>query len=258
RLLGTFPYGRPQDGTSSSIQNIDFADLIDAKGRFMTADNATIAVYGNFDRKLGYRAIRRYFGGWIKSDKKIPATFRQPDAPLPAVLNVVWPKPGAAAIRFAMRGVARNDKNFAPSMVYTTILENRLQSRVPAIFADDLFVRNEAYALPGLIVIGFAAGKRDVGSSNGAIEANDLVGSALSDPITDAEFRASKIIVQALWAKKDAQTFWLDADTYKTTSPDTDARIADNVKFADVIAYAEKARKLPIATVLLNAPPPVK
>ncbi|MEO7659930.1 MAG: hypothetical protein ABIV48_09980, partial [Pyrinomonadaceae bacterium] len=27
RLLGTFPYGRPQDGTSSSIQNIDFADL---------------------------------------------------------------------------------------------------------------------------------------------------------------------------------------------------------------------------------------
>ena len=44
RLFGTFPYGRPQSGTTDSVAKIDFADLIDAKQRFLTADNATITV----------------------------------------------------------------------------------------------------------------------------------------------------------------------------------------------------------------------
>ncbi|MBP7475972.1 MAG: insulinase family protein, partial [Pyrinomonadaceae bacterium] len=79
RLFGTFPYGRPQFGTEASVKTIDFADLVDAKGRFLSADNATIAISGNFDRALGFRAIRRYFGGWLKSDKRVPSTFRQPD-----------------------------------------------------------------------------------------------------------------------------------------------------------------------------------
>ena len=47
RLFGTFPYGRPQFGTAGSLQKIDYADLIDAKQRFLTSDNATIALSGN-------------------------------------------------------------------------------------------------------------------------------------------------------------------------------------------------------------------
>src|SRR5688572_21494697 len=50
RLFGTFPYGRPRLGTAESVQKIEFADLIDAKQRFLTADNATLAMSGNFPR----------------------------------------------------------------------------------------------------------------------------------------------------------------------------------------------------------------
>src|SRR6187551_3705550 len=43
RLFGTFPYGRPILGTTGSLQKIEFADLLDARQRFLTADNATVA-----------------------------------------------------------------------------------------------------------------------------------------------------------------------------------------------------------------------
>ena len=72
RLFGTFPYGRPIYGTADSVQKIDYADLLDARQRFLTADNATIAITGNFDRSLALKALRRYFGSWLKSDKAGP------------------------------------------------------------------------------------------------------------------------------------------------------------------------------------------
>ncbi|MBA3352592.1 MAG: insulinase family protein, partial [Blastocatellia bacterium] len=89
RLFGSFPYGRPQTGSVESIQRIDFADLLFAKDRFLSADNATVAIRGNFNSDLGFRAARRYFGAWLKSDKRVPSTFRQPDAPDTKPLELV-------------------------------------------------------------------------------------------------------------------------------------------------------------------------
>ena len=255
RLFGTFPYGRPEDGSTGSVQTIDFADLVEAKARFLTADNATIAVSGNFDRDLGFRAIRRYFGAWLKSDRKVPSTFRQPDEPQTALLSLASPVANVPAVRFATRGVARNEKDFAASVLFTSILETRLKARVPAIHSKDLFVRNEVHFLPGIITIGLAADKSDIGQANGKIQAQELVGKALSDPISDAEFQSAKSQFQAIWAKRDAPTTWLDVDTYKLASADADYRIADNVTIADLTAYAEKLRKQPVVAVVLNSPP---
>ncbi len=255
RLFGTFPYGRPEDGSSASLQKIDFADLIDAKQRFLTADNATIAVWGNFDRNLSIRAVRRYFGSWLKSDKKTPSTFRHPDDAPVGVLNVVSPDPEVAAIRIASKGSARGDNDLAASLIFTHILETRLKARVPAAFSEKLFVRNEAHMLPGMITIGFAAGKSDVGNTNGKIEANELVGKALNDAVTDAEFQTAKNTVLSAWTKRDVPSLWLDADTYKLTSIETYAKAADRTTLSDVTAFAEKLKKQNMVTVLLNTPP---
>ena len=78
RLLGTFPYGRAENGTVESLSKVDFADILFAKERFFTADNATVAISGNFDQALAFRALRRFFGNWLKADKKVPTAFRQP------------------------------------------------------------------------------------------------------------------------------------------------------------------------------------
>lgn len=254
RLFGTFPYGRAQLGTEDSVKKVDFADLIDAKQRFLTADNATIAVSGNFDRTLVFKAIRRYFGGWLKSDKRVPSTFRQPDEPPTGLLNLASPSTDVSAIRFAARAPSRSEKDFAAAAVFAAVIEARLKSRVPSAFADKVFVRSTANVLPGSIVIGFSAGKNDIGGANGKVEANELIAKVLADTPTDAEFSAARSTVAAEWAKRRVEHFWLDNDTYKTTSVDADRKIFDNVTLADVRSFADKFKSSPMVSVLVNAP----
>ncbi len=249
RLFGTFPYGRPQLGSPASLAKINFADLIDAKARFLTADNATIAVSGNFDSSLGYKAIRRGFGGWLKSDKKVPSTFRQPDAPLAELLSIKFPGADKGLMRLALRGLARSDKDLVTSLIFTAIMENRLKARVPASMISDAFVRNEPHSLPGLIVVGFSVSQNDTGNGN-----EKVIGFANIDPFTEAEFETAKNSIKADWSKKETASLWLDADTYKLADAATYAHAADNITIASVNAYAEKIRKSPVASVLVNNP----
>ena len=251
RLLGSFPYGRPIEGTPESVQKMEFADLLDAKQRFLTSDNATIAITGNFDRLLAMKALRRYFGGWLKSDKKVPSTFRQPEAPPTSILNIQSPKPEVTEIRYAMRGVSRSDKELAASLIFTDILEGRLRAAVPASHTDDLFVRNEPHILPGVITIGFTASKEDLWKK---IEANDLVSRALAEVPTDAEVQKAKGDVNAMWSKRGRVDIWLDADTFQLAKPEQERSLTDKVTLADVKIYAEKLRQSPVATVLVNTP----
>jgi len=256
QLFGTFPYGRPQYGTSGSLQKIDFADLIDAKQRFLTADNATLVISGNFDRALGFQATRRYFGGWLKSDKRVPATFRQPEEPAAVFATVQLPAEGTTVFRFALRGSARGDKDLGASLVFASVLENRLLASVAPPSGRDVKVSSAYHVLPGMLSIGFTAIKEDNGRwPIGKTEATALVGKLLGDPVTEQEYQSAKNTVTGLWAKKNPHSFWLDADTYKIASPGADARIVENTTLADVRIYAEKARKLPIAKVLVAKEP---
>ena len=65
----------------------------------------------------------------------------------------------------------------------------------------------------------------------------------------------AKNAVQSEWTKRDGISFWLDADTFKIASPNTDMHTTDGTTLADVNAYAEKIRKRPIVAVLINPPP---
>ncbi len=254
RLLGTFPYGRPLLGSPESVARIGYPDLIDAKQRFLTADNATVTISGNFDKALGFKAARRYFGNWLKSDKKTLSTFRQPDDAPAGMLTVSSPKPGVSAIRFALRGTSRGGADFAASQVFTSILDTRLKARVPAEHKNDIFVRNEARTLPGIIIIGFAADKKEIGTGNGKIDASELISKAMSDRVADAEFQVARSAVAGEWIKRSPQWFWLDADTYKILSVEADRAAFDKVTLADVQAYAGKIQKSSMASVLLTTP----
>ena len=54
RLFGNFPYGRPEVGSSTSIPKIEFPDLLEAKQRFLGADNATLTITGNYNSDLRF------------------------------------------------------------------------------------------------------------------------------------------------------------------------------------------------------------
>jgi zinc protease len=251
RLLGTFPYGRPANGSTDSLARIDFADLIDIKQRFLTADNATVAIYGNFDSDLAYRAARRYFGSWLKSDKKIPSTFRQPDPPDLAAQMIASPVAGSFEVRYMARGYSRNDKDFPASIVLAKIVEQRIKSTVPAEHSPDISVRSEGHVLPGVILVrmsGVSVPNKDTA------EANDLLASAIRAKITDAEFSSAKAALVEDWGRRDVVDRWLDTYTYKTASFSAEQQTVSNLSIADVQRAADILSKQPVAVVVVNTP----
>lgn len=236
RLFGNFPYGRAQAGTVESLGRIDFADLLFAKERFLTSDNATVAISGNVKPELALRAVRRYFGSWVKADKKVPATFRQPEAPDTTVLTTNSPDENRSEMRVAFRGIARNDKDFWTSSVLTNILRKRHNGEV----------RQESRLLPGMLLLSVSAHNVALPQTN-----KTIVDSYFNSPIKDSEFIAAKNELLNEISKKDMAEMWLDIDTYKLDSVKADLQTAQNTTAADVNKLIERFKKEPVVTVLM-------
>ncbi len=238
RLFGTFPYGRSQMGSLESLQRIDFADLLFVKERFLSADNATVAISGNFSGDLGFRAARRYFGAWLKSDKRIPSTFRQPDAPDTQPMEVTFDAAGGRS-SFAFRGLARNDPDYGASLIFEQVLRSRLQKTVPtASLAYD------ARTLPGVIMLGMPG-------------AGSFPATWLSERISESEFTRAKGEATTGFARRALADQWLDVDTYRTNVA-TDSRVLQNATLVDVQRVADRLAKNPIASVILKPATPAQ
>jgi predicted Zn-dependent peptidase len=250
RLLGTFPYGRPVDGTAATVSKIDFADMLNAKQRFFTADNATVAISGNFDRTLVFRAVRRFFGAWLKADKLIPSTFRQPDDPPTGVQMIESPVADKFEVRFITRGTSRGSNDFAAYEIASKVIENRLTASVPANASGSVSVESADHVLSGTFVIRFSGTKS---ADAPKIEANDIVPKALSTPLSEAEFQTAKQAVVSTLEKKDISDRWLDADTFKTDPPAKFYARAAGTSMADVQNVFSRLQKQPMAAVVVSS-----
>ncbi len=252
RFFGTFPYGRPEMGTVESLQKIDFADLLFAKNKFLTSDNATVAVIGNVKSDLVYRAARRFFGGWVKADEKIPATFRLPDAPDKNLQILEANKENTSEMRFAIRGVARNDKDYYAAEILENILEKRLQKQE----RGESFVSGEANLLPGLITFGIndwnlGLIKKQENQISLPMDLDKTITNLFVSPITSDEFNSAKTRVLSKFTADKVSDLWLDVETYKFKSFKDDYNSAQNVTLENVRGVAEKFKNEPVASVLL-------
>ena len=254
RLLGNFPYGRPQFGSSESLAKIDFADLLFARERFFTADNATIAVSGNVNPDFALRAAKRLFGGWLKSDKKVPSTFAQPDAP-PAKIQILdSTSEKTSEIRFAMRGLARNDKDFYAARIFEKVLQDRVRTRE----GRNAFVRFNTNVLPGFIIFGVSEWNvgtvKKVGNQIALpvdITTNTYQNNFLKEPVKPEEFEKAKNALAEQIKQPETAEYWLDAETYKLVSVKDDWQKYQSVTQADVQRVLEKFQKESVASVLV-------
>ncbi|HEX8367541.1 MAG TPA: pitrilysin family protein [Pyrinomonadaceae bacterium] len=255
RLLGDFPYGRPQAGTPESLKLIERADLLTAKDKFFTADNATLAITGNVKPDFAYMAARRLFGAWKKADKLVPATFRQPDDPEARIFYAEIPGENTGEIRQAIRGLARNDKDFWASVILTRILQLRYQKDLKN---TNLFVRQDAHLLPSLVIMGFSVelGKAEV---KPAVESTDLkpppvptspqtnhpnfIRQITQNPITPEEFDKARDEVSMEFTRKNAADLWLDIDSYKLVSVKDESQKVTNVTLVDLQRVLERWKK---------------
>jgi len=261
RLFGTFPYGRPVHGTSDSLKKIDFPDLLDARNRFWTADNATITLAGNFDKGLALRGLRsRYFGSWQKADKKVPATFRQPDEPDTKELRIEMAGLNKTYSRWAKFAPPRNEKGYYPTVLFSWIrLEQRCKDTA----------RFQANLLRGWFMYQEDKDIKDAASLDETLRAWPVTGGPCPlgrapSLITRSNFDTAKSnllrsVRNVLSTPSGIADHWLDVDTYKLTSAEGDVRNLAAVSLADVQAVAREfadARAVKVI-VLPPAKPPV-
>ena len=255
RLFGSFPYGRPRLGTAESVQKIDFADLIDLRHRFLTADNATVAISGNIDGNLAFRAARRYLGAWLKSDKRVPSTFRQPDDPKSGLPVFDSPVANSSEFRIAVRGVARGDKDYYAAAVLASILDRRFKQ----MEGGKAFVRHEANALPGLFLFGVPDWNRGKITRNGdkiaLPETDGYPKQILNAAIKPDEFETAKRELAIALGQIPVADVWLDADTYKITASAAAPENFQTVVVADTQRVLERLQKQPVAQVLVFSNP---
>lgn len=256
QLFGEFPYGRSIGGTPETLAKIERADLLLARDRLLTADNATLAVAGNVKEAVALGAVKQLFGAWQKADKSLVTTFRQPDAVDGKLAVVKMPDIDQGQIRFALRGAARNAVDFDVFQLATQILQERWQAALPPEINQAVFVRHEPHVLPGIVVFGISV---DGGYVASYLTAAPIAFSKiLTAPVTADEFNRAKtnLIAKINDAAKEndaAMRFWLDADTYKINTklkPEESIAAVSQTQTQDLIASWRKQTPVFVAVAL--------
>ncbi len=244
RLFGNFPYGRSLGGNLESASKIDRADLMLARERFLNADNAMLVVIGGVTKLRAMRTLRQLIGPWQKSDRMVPATFRQPSAPDARVLLLNQTGATSAEIRLALRGLARSDRDAAAATLLAQIVRARWQAAVPAL--SSTFVRHEAHALPGSFLMGASAPSA---SASMAIAAAQRILQVLAqNGPTIAEVESARLgmlteINRRATQPESTADLWLDIETYKLASANAQASAVSSLTVGDLQRVAARLFK---------------
>jgi len=252
RLFGVHPYARFVVGTPESLARVERNDLLLARDRFITADNARLVMIGGVEPARAMRAFRQFLGAWRKSEALVPATFRQPATPDARTLVVDQPNAMTAEVRLAVRGLARTDRDHVAAAVGAALARARWQSALGPIKPDNLSVRHFARALGGLWQM--SAQVRPAEAALTLDAARAIIRALATQQPSAAELEQAKREVAAVLAlTKQADVAqaneWLDAESYKTTTAD-EQRALGELTPADVQRVAVRLfRDAPVATV---------
>ena len=254
RLLGSFPYAKPAGGTAESLARIERADLMLARERFLSPNNATLVIIGGVEPRRALRALRQLLGGWRKSDQLVPASFRQPAAPDSRILIANSGTP-QAEVRLATRGLARSDHDYFAATLLAAIAQDRWQKLLPDL-KSSFFVRHDAYALPGVFLMGASVDSSAVART---LEGARSVLKALVDsPVTAPEFERAKNDVLAVMNRRLSSDEmmadqWLDIDTYSLPTVTEQVRARNAIAPVDLQRVAARLFREPaMASVVLG------
>ena len=237
RLFGDFPYGRPYGGTPESLERVDRADLILARERFLNPNNATLTIIGGVQPSRALRALRQLLGIWRKSEQVIPATFRQPHKPDPRILIVNAAGDQSVEIRFAVRGLSRRDPDALAAAILAHVARRRWETNLPELARTPIFVKHDAFSLPGQFVMGTTVDH--LLASKTLAAAYDIARQLARNPVPVADLDQAKIDLLATLSKEMSDQdglaeSWLDIDTYGVDSSAEQIRKVNSITAADL------------------------
>ncbi|MCA1634106.1 MAG: insulinase family protein [Acidobacteria bacterium] len=154
RLFGIHPYGRLIGGSPESLGRIERADLMLTRERFLNPNNSTLYISGAIEPARVMRALRSSLGGWRKSDRIIPATFRQPEAPDLRTLLIDRAGAPEVALRLAVRSLAEADRDRAALRVLAPIVSERWRAANPQLAQVKMIAQHDARREGGMFIMG--------------------------------------------------------------------------------------------------------
>ncbi|HJQ33376.1 MAG TPA: pitrilysin family protein [Pyrinomonadaceae bacterium] len=257
RLFGTYPYGRATAGTPESVARFERPDFLLMRERFLNPDNTTLVIIGGVDPRGVMRTMRESFGGWRKSDRAVPATFRLPDPPDERTLVINRPGADRVELRLAARGLARTDRDMPAAQLLAATVRERWLAAMPELRDRAAFARHEAYREGGIFRMG--ATLNSPAEAAKALEAARKVLQDLSaSGPTAAELENAKRVTAFGQSASNDETYataWLDEHTYKSEA----ATAAELARAAAGLTPGEAQRvasrlflHVPLATVALG------
>jgi zinc protease len=260
RLYGDFPYGRPASGSPEDVARVDRADMMQTQERFLNSNNATLAIIGGVTKPRAMKVLRQLLGPWRKSEQIVPTTFRQPNPPDTRTLIVNVPGP-TVELRLAARGVSRSDSDYPIAMVLARVAQHRWEATSPELSKHPVFVRSDAYVLPGALVMGAAV--TDLTVADSLANARKVIESMMTTPATPDELERARneLIgdVMILQSKPDALADpWLDADTYRLSAPQDQIALLRAVTPPDIQRVAQRLFNKSIVSVVTGETAPLK
>lgn len=259
RLFGAYPYGRVTAGTPDSLARAERGDLLLLRERFLNPDNTTLVIVGGFEPKRVMRSMREQFGGWRKSDRPIPATFKLPDPPDERTLVVNQPGAAGVELRLALRGFARTDIDSPAAQVVAQVARARWLAAMPELKERSAFIRHDPYRENGIFRIGAT-----LATPAEAAKALEAVRKVLADlsanAPTAAELDAAKqTAATALGANASGDeavaAAWLDEHTYRNPAATAQAlwRVAQALSTGEAQRVAARLfLHTPVAAVALG------
>lgn len=258
RLFGDFPYGRPYVGTVESLERVQREDLLLARDRFLSPNNATLVIIGGVQPTRVMRTLRQLLGGWRKNEQVIPATFRQPLPPDSRALIVNAPSDQSVEIRVAVRGFARKDTDAAAAAILGIVIRQRWEKRLPELSRGPVFVRHETFALPGMFVMGSSVDNLLAGKA--LATAQEVIKSLDSAPVSSAELEEARTealtrVTNELTKPDGVAQALLDIDTYAIPAGPEQIRALNIVSQSDVQRAAVRlfADGIPASVVVGNS-----
>ncbi|HVF55181.1 MAG TPA: pitrilysin family protein [Pyrinomonadaceae bacterium] len=222
RLFGAYPYGRLAGGSPETLARVERSDLLLARERFLNSNNATLVVIGGVDARRAQRVLRQSLGPWRKSERIVPASFRQPEAPDARTLIVDFPGTPNAEVRLAVRGFARSDRDSAAASALALIARDRWVKALPGLKDRAVFVRHDAHAGGGIFRMG--ASVRSGAEAAQALEsARKILNTLAATPPTVDELENAKRVSIATVSGEVTKSIssladtWLDEHTYGTS-----------------------------------------
>jgi zinc protease len=130
-LYGAHPYGRPIDGRTTTVPDLDRGDVRDFHDRWYRPNDTILVVVGDVDARAAVTRLEQAFGDWTpRADAVAPRTPTPPPFTGRRLLLVDKPDAVQTQIRFGNFSIPRNHPDYVTATVANTILGGGFSSQL--------------------------------------------------------------------------------------------------------------------------------